>query len=182
MKPVGPEVEDELPDVVEPRTEEPDQPAGRPGRKEASEAPTNDRRGIRSSGKPAYSAGRESFADTKGLAVGRSCSSPQLSPGKAISIRIEEIEGNYVGKKTEFSVARELLIGNDPTQCDIVFDQEGISPRHSRIYRKGEDLYIEDLGSEGGTYLDGMRLFADNLLRSGDEIGIGFAGFTIRFT
>lgn len=99
-----------------------------------------------------------------------------------VTLRIELIEGNYTSPGNVFTLRRELLVGSDPSQCDIVFSQEDVSPRHARIYRNGDEIRIEDLGSDCGTYLYGMRLFSFNKLRDGDEVGIGDCGFTVRFS
>ena len=97
-----------------------------------------------------------------------------------VPLRLEEIEGAFANKDADLTLQQELVIGSDPVQCDIVFSQNDVSPRHARIYRQDDRIYIEDLGSERGTYLDGMRLFSRNVLRNGDEISVGNAGFTIR--
>ena len=96
-----------------------------------------------------------------------------------VRLQIEEIMGSFYGRGIVFTFEKELVIGSD-TRCDIVFADNGVSPRHARIYRLNGRLYIEDLGSDTGTYLDGMRLFSSNPLRDGDAIGIGEAGFVVR--
>ena len=58
-------------------------------------------------------------------------------------------------------------------------DDRETAPRHSRIFFREGYLYIEDLGTKNGTVLGGMRLYAPNRLRSGDEITVGET--TLRF-
>ena len=96
-----------------------------------------------------------------------------------VRLQIEEIMGSFYGRGTVFTIDKELVVGSD-RKCDIVFADNGVSPRHARIYRLDGRLFIEDLGSDAGTYLDGMRLFSNNPLRDGDAIGIGEAGFVVR--
>jgi len=48
-----------------------------------------------------------------------------------------------------------------------------ISREHARVIRRGPNLWLEDLGSTNGTYLNGQRLFEPALLRVGDEIRLG---------
>lgn len=56
----------------------------------------------------------------------------------------------------------------------IQLKSEGVSRRHAKIAREGENLYIIDTGSGNGTFLNGVRLKPDtkNLLKVGDRITI----------
>ena len=42
-------------------------------------------------------------------------------------------------------------------------------------------VFIEDQGTQGGTYLEGMRIPGRNRLRSGDIISIGSVEFAFKF-
>lgn len=68
-------------------------------------------------------------------------------------------------------VAEQLRLGRDTT-CDVVIPDLTVSRRHARITRDGSDTVIEDLGSSGGTYLNGARV-ERAVLRSGDVIRLG---------
>lgn len=50
--------------------------------------------------------------------------------------------------------------------------KRGVSRRHMAIRRKGSLIYIVDVGSTNGTYLNGRRLQRneERILRDGDEI------------
>lgn len=53
-------------------------------------------------------------------------------------------------------------------------DLDFISRRHAHIYRQGDQLYVEDLGSTNGTYIGGTRLRERAVaLRHGDAISFG---------
>jgi pSer/pThr/pTyr-binding forkhead associated (FHA) protein len=67
---------------------------------------------------------------------------------------------------------------------DVVFGRgEGVdaaldgdtfaSSRHARVFRRGGDLYVEDLGSTNGTFVNGQRLAAERRLRAGDVLVVG---------
>ena len=95
-------------------------------------------------------------------------------------MRLEVIAGSYEGKTQEFSLTGELIAGSD-RDCDLVWSGEGVSPRHARIFLRDGLIFLEDLGSEEGTLLGGMRLHEANRLRSGDEITLGSARFRMKF-
>ncbi|MCR4923434.1 MAG: FHA domain-containing protein [Lachnospiraceae bacterium] len=108
--------------------------------------------------------------------------SPILKPEEGdIKISISMIEGRLVTKGNDYYMRKDLIIGCDPDQCEIGIEGKGVSSRHARISAREDGLYIEDLNSIGGTYIGGMRIYAINRIRSGDEIGIGDTGFTVFF-
>ncbi|MCR4892489.1 MAG: FHA domain-containing protein [Lachnospiraceae bacterium] len=104
----------------------------------------------------------------------------QAAAGSSIPLRIEILTGNYVGEGRDFNLVNELFVGKDPS-CNIVFSDPDLSPRNSRIYVQNNLVYIEDLHSEYGTAISGMRIYAPNRLRSGDEVSIGEVCFRVRF-
>lgn len=100
--------------------------------------------------------------------------------GTAIFMRLEVLSGHCAGKKTEYYLRDELLIGR-ASDCDLVWREAGVSPRNSRIFLKDQVVYIEDLDSREGTLLEGMRIYSPNRLRSGDVITIGEVSFRFFF-
>ena len=47
-----------------------------------------------------------------------------------------------------------------------------VSRQHARLVRNGEGWTLEDLGSNNGTYINGVRLQSATVLRHDDEIMI----------
>ena len=64
-----------------------------------------------------------------------------------------------------------LQIGRD-TGCDVVLADLAVSRRHARIRWKDEELVLEDLGSSGGTWVNGVRV-ERCCLRPGDLVRFG---------
>lgn len=61
--------------------------------------------------------------------------------------------------------------------------ERGISRNHARITRDDETIYLEDLGSSNGTFINGARLHRDHprQLVEGDRVRFGQLGFRVRF-
>lgn len=96
-----------------------------------------------------------------------------------IFMRLEVISGNYAGSD-ELCLTDELIVGRG-SRCHIPWKDREVSPRNSRIFLRDNLIYIEDLGSQQGTALGGMRLHSPNRLRSGDEVSIGPVRFKLKF-
>lgn len=90
----------------------------------------------------------------------------------SVRVRVEILFGEAVRKKEIYQLTNELLIGTGK-QCDIVIRDPDAAEVNTRIFKQGQMIYIEDMGSPQGTVLNGMRLFSSNRLRSEDEIAIG---------
>ena len=76
--------------------------------------------------------------------------------------------------------AETIVLGSRPFVCDIVIRGDPyISPRHCRITRTplagraGWQIFVEDLGSTNGTWVNGHRIYGPRELRIGDELRIG---------
>jgi two-component system, cell cycle response regulator len=84
---------------------------------------------------------------------------------------IVQIHGPELGKKYalqehEFTIGREE--GNH-----IVVDLDNVSRRHAMIIRKQGRMFVKDLGSTNGTYLNDAEVTQETPLRSGDLIKVG---------
>nr|MDQ2754925.1 FHA domain-containing protein [Actinomycetota bacterium] len=72
-----------------------------------------------------------------------------------------------------FDLGDELTVGRAPG-CGVSLPEDTfISQLHARVFRRDGDLYVEDLGSTNGTYLNGKRLSAAVALRRGDHLQVG---------
>lgn len=67
---------------------------------------------------------------------------------------------------------RPILIGR-ADDSTLVLDDDYASTRHARLSLRGEDWYVEDLGSTNGTYLDRAKVTAPLRVPLGVPIRIG---------
>ena len=74
---------------------------------------------------------------------------------------------------------RTWLIGRS-RPCEIIFDDDSISRKHSQIVETGEGFYMSDLRSANGTFINGYRLTGETRIYEEDEIRLGNVQF--RFT
>ena len=84
---------------------------------------------------------------------------------------IVQIHGPELGKKytlleQEFTIGREE--GNH-----IVVDLDNVSRRHAMIIHRQGRMFVKDLGSTNGTYLNDAEVTQETPLRSGDLIKVG---------
>ncbi len=76
------------------------------------------------------------------------------------------------GGEAQFPVSGELSIGRG-TDCDIVLNDSKVSRQHSRVFAEGTELFIEDLKSSNGTFVNGKKISSTLALNPGDLITIG---------
>lgn len=68
-------------------------------------------------------------------------------------------------------VEDDVHIGRDP-DCGIVIPDRQVSRFHTRIYREDDQIWIEDLASKNGTYVNGNQIWDKTKLEDGDLIQI----------
>ena len=84
--------------------------------------------------------------------------------------------GAHSGRRIELS-GEHMVVGREAA-CDIRFDDPHVSRTHAALQRRGDTVYVQDLGSSGGTFVNGARA-TERQLRSGDVVR--FATVQARF-
>ena len=65
-----------------------------------------------------------------------------------------------------------MTIGRDPT-CDLHLDNRALSRRHAQIEKRGAAIWVRDLESQNGTFVNGERIAEPQALNGGDRIAVG---------
>ena len=66
----------------------------------------------------------------------------------------------------------ESVIGR-AEECEVVLADRSVSRRHARVAPEADGWWIEDLGSRGGTWVNGRPISRPTRLAPGDRVGVG---------
>lgn len=86
--------------------------------------------------------------------------------------RLKVVRGPSELRGVAVPLTGPVVIGRSPG-ADIVIGDDFVSSRHARVFQRGNEVVIEDLGSTNGTIVNGERLRVPEALRPGDSIDIG---------
>ena len=73
---------------------------------------------------------------------------------------------------TSFELAKEVTSVGRVQGNDIVLDHQSVSGNHGELVLRGQDVYIRDLGSTNGSYIDGSKV-AESPVQPGEVITFG---------
>jgi adenylate cyclase len=71
-----------------------------------------------------------------------------------------------------FELGSVNSLGRDPRSSIQLFDKI-VSKEHCVLERRGGVFVVRDLGSLGGTYVNGERVRGERTLKHGDELALG---------
>jgi hypothetical protein len=131
---------------------------------------------------------------TQHIEAGQDIIAPKDWPrGEVIVPERKPIVFEIEGRELALPTRDELIIGRSSgNSADATPDVDltsygaadcGVSRLHVRIRRKGVLLYVMDLGSTNGTWLNGRKLIPDGerLLRHGDQLRLSRMKIRVRF-
>jgi hypothetical protein len=73
---------------------------------------------------------------------------------------------------TRYPLGDEVTVGR-AAGCTVTLEDNYVSQLHARIFRKDDALFVEDLGSTNGTYVNGQKLSSTALVKRGDLVRSG---------
>ena len=112
---------------------------------------------------------QESFILAPSAAAGVHASRPGPVTGRLVVVRSADLQD---GEGFELNSA-QLTIGRG-NQNDIpIATDEYASARHARFEPRQDGVWVQDLGSTNGTFLNGTRLDRPRRLANGDIVRVG---------
>lgn len=96
---------------------------------------------------------------------------PKLGAKGSIRL-LKVIDGPLRGSHMDISNLQQLTLGRSQ-DADFVVGDDFASGRHARLFRRGNDWYVEDLASRNGTFVAGMRIEQPERVQLGSDIKIG---------
>jgi pSer/pThr/pTyr-binding forkhead associated (FHA) protein len=109
-------------------------------------------------------------ADQPAAVPRRRSRGPDLRSG--VRPRLEVVAAMGLDPGASFELGDGATMGR-ADGSDVPIDDPFASSVHARIFPRDQFMYIEDMGSTNGTYLNGRRLRGAERLKVGDAVRIG---------
>ena len=90
--------------------------------------------------------------------------------------KIQAISGELTGQ--EINIDRDMLVGRHQT-ADILLQQSEISRKHAAFLLKEQALWLQDLGSSNGTFVNDVQIAVETLLKQGDIVQFASLKFSV---
>jgi hypothetical protein len=112
---------------------------------------------------------QESFVLAPGSVPGLVSEEPQFDAGRLVVVKSPALEE---GDELTLDSSALLLGRGSRNDVDLGRD-EYASTEHARIEPRRDGVWLEDVGSTNGTYLNGTRLTRPKRLTAGDVVRVG---------
>jgi hypothetical protein len=112
---------------------------------------------------------QESFILAPSAAAGVHASRPGPVTGRLVVVKSADLED---GEGFELNSA-QLTIGRGNQNDISIATDEYASARHARFEPRQDGVWVQDLGSTNGTFLNGTRLDRPRRLAQGDVVRVG---------
>jgi pSer/pThr/pTyr-binding forkhead associated (FHA) protein len=80
-------------------------------------------------------------------------------------------QGSQTGQSA--ALAEGVILIGRGADCQIILDDDYVSTRHARVVSGENGIYLEDLGSTNGSYVNGQRITAPTTITMSDTVRIG---------
>lgn len=90
--------------------------------------------------------------------------------------KIHAITGDLAGQ--EIAIDRDMLVGRHQA-ADIVLQAAEISRKHAAFLLKENMLWVQDLGSSNGTFVNDLRIEQETLLKQDDIVQFASLKFSV---
>jgi pSer/pThr/pTyr-binding forkhead associated (FHA) protein len=100
---------------------------------------------------------------------------PEVAPvvaDRRVPLRLKVVDPPNRRGRT-FELGEEVTLGRSPGCAVYLDDDTFTSTVHARVFQRNGELWLEDLRSTNGTYLNDERLAAPTRIQRGDRIKVG---------
>jgi hypothetical protein len=101
--------------------------------------------------------------------------SSRQSRRSRLVLRVAEPEGE---RGRIYELPEEVTVGRAPG-CGVRVDDSYTSSIHARVFRRDGTVWVEDLGSTNGTWVNGERLSSPAKVDRGDLVQVGGTVFEV---
>ena len=90
---------------------------------------------------------------------------------KALPVQLAIVEPAALKGRT-YPLAEELTVGR-AAGCQVTIDDTYASQIHARVFSRDGQLFVEDLGSTNGTFVNRQKVHGPQAFRRGDRLQVG---------
>ncbi len=72
-----------------------------------------------------------------------------------------------------YALGDEITVGRGGGCGIVLTEDQFVSTVHARVFRRGSDVFVEDLGSRNGTHLNGELITVATRVKRGDRVQFG---------
>jgi uncharacterized protein (DUF58 family) len=98
--------------------------------------------------------------------------SPPVAADRSVALRLRVVDPPQRRGRI-FELGQEVTLGRSPGCAVYLEDDTFTSSVHARVYRRNGELWLEDLRSTNGTYLNDSKVSEPTRIQRGDRIKVG---------
>ena len=90
--------------------------------------------------------------------------------------KLQAITGEFTGQ--EILIDRDMLVGRHQ-DSDILLQSSEISRKHAAFLLKNNELWLQDLKSSNGTFVNDVRIEEETLIEAEDIVQFASLNFSV---
>jgi pSer/pThr/pTyr-binding forkhead associated (FHA) protein len=97
---------------------------------------------------------------------------PPVAADRSVPLRLKVVDPPQ-RRGRMFELGQEVTLGRSPGCAVYLEDDTFTSSVHARVYRRNGELWLEDLRSTNGTFLNDSKVSEPTRIQRGDRIKVG---------